>query len=431
MKTNYMIGLFLVFLVVGAGLGYFFAPTKTELKETTVTVSQHPLQGKTITLGSSCITSGLEWYQPYHKQIVLTDINNYLKTLGYGVKVDMKIDEAPNTAIYLEKVQAFHSQGIDLQTSYAGSSYVQAVLPYINQNGVCLITPGATSPLLTAEDNFFRLTPNDFIAAPAIAAMISSWGIKAILFIELGDAFGDGIWNIFQNEFPARGGTIIGKVRYATGTAEFSSYLETANRLITDAIAKYGKDNVAIEVVAGDEIVTLITQAASYPNLMNVYWFSSDTTIRNQRLIDDASKPTGQVKFFAPFPAPGYSEKYVTLAKRYTDLVKLQYNFNCAAQYDIDWIYTNAALFAGSTASKDIIPQILHVADQTFGASGWCTLDKNGDRKIVNMEIRGFGVQNGKTVSFLPYGLYDGVTGKVSWNSTLIKPGTPLAEWKP
>jgi ABC-type branched-subunit amino acid transport system substrate-binding protein len=431
MKTTYIIGLLLVTLLLGCGVGYYLSPPKTELKEVTKTVYQNPLQGKKIVLGSTCGTAALEWYVPYQKQIVLKDINDYLKTLGYDLSIDMKIDEAPNTAINLEKVQAFHSQGIDLMTGYAGSSYVQAVLPYINQNGILLVTPGATSPLLSAKDNFFRLTPNDFITAPAIAEMISSWGIKACLFIELGDSFGDGIWNIFQNEFPKRGGVIIERIRYATGTSEFSSYLETANRLITDAVAKYGAEKVAIEIVAGDEVVTLITQASSYPALMNVYWFSSDTTIRNQRLLDDAPKQTGQVKFFGPFPAPGYSEKYNSLAKRYYDLVKLQYNFNCANQFDIDWIITNSVLYSGSTATKDVIPQILHTADQTFGASGWCTLDENGDRKIVNMEIRGFGIQDGKTVSFLLYAIYDGVTGKVSWDTTLITPGTPIQKWVP
>jgi branched-chain amino acid transport system substrate-binding protein len=429
MKTTYVIGLLVVFAILGAAVGYYEAPPKLEVQ--TQIVSENPLKSKTITLGSAAITSSLEWYQPYIRNIVLKDVNDYLTTLGYGTKVDMKIDEAPNTAAYLEKVQAFHSQGIDLQTSYTGSAYVQAVLPYINQNGVLLITPGCTSPLLTAKDNFFRLTPNDYIAAPAIAEMITSWGIKAVLFIQQGDSFGDGIYNIFQNEFPKRGGEIIGRIRYAAGTSEFSSYVETANRLIVDAIAEYGRDNVAIEIVATDELVTLITQASSYPALMNVYWFSTDTTIRNQRLVDDASKPTGQVRFIAPFPAPGYSAKYNALSIRYNNLTKLQFGYNNACVYDIPWLITNSVLYSGSTAANDVIPQILHTADQTFGASGWLTLDEFGDRKLTNMEIRGFGVKNDTLVSFILYGTYDGITGKVTWDPTQTIPGTPIPEWVP
>jgi len=428
-KITMIVAVLILGTAIGGGVGYYLAPTKTV--EKTITVTKHPLEGQTIQVGSCTSVALLEIYTPYTKQVVLTDVNDYLKKLGYNINYNIKIDEASTSTIYLEKVQAFKSQGIDVMTAYSGSSYVMAVLPYINQNNMLLITPGATSPLLSAKDNFFRLTPTDYIAAPAIAEMLWSWGIKYCLFIELGDAFGDGIWNIFEKEYPNKGGVILDRIRYSTGTVEFSSYVETANRIITDAIKKYGAEKVGIEFVGGDEIVTLITQASRYPALMSVYWFSSDTTIRNQRLPDDAPKETGQVKFFGPFPSPGYSEKYTKLAERFTTLTKLAYNFNYACQYDISWILINSILESGKKGALDIIPLIPHIADQLYGASGWCTLDEYGDRKIVNMEIRGFGVKDGKIESFIQYGQYDGVTKKVTWDTSLIIPGSKIPEWNP
>jgi hypothetical protein len=43
--------LLIVGLVVGAGVGYFMAPTKTETETETVTVEVEPLAGKTVRLG--------------------------------------------------------------------------------------------------------------------------------------------------------------------------------------------------------------------------------------------------------------------------------------------------------------------------------------------------------------------------------------------
>ena len=110
MKGNTLaIVLLVVGLVVGGGVGYFAAPTKTETVTTTVTVEKIPLAGKTIQLGFiSSTTTGLEQAVPRVQQINTVDVNEYAAKLGYDVEFEYLIDDATGqAAVHLEKVQGF------------------------------------------------------------------------------------------------------------------------------------------------------------------------------------------------------------------------------------------------------------------------------------------------------------------------------------
>ena len=79
--------LLVVGLVVGAGAGYFLAPSgPTEGEVTTEIVEKLPLEGKTIQLGYiASQTTGLETAVPLIKEIMEPDYNNYTEKLGYDV----------------------------------------------------------------------------------------------------------------------------------------------------------------------------------------------------------------------------------------------------------------------------------------------------------------------------------------------------------
>jgi predicted dienelactone hydrolase len=71
-------------LIVGGGVGYFAAPTKTVTQSTTVTqtVKELPLKNTVIKLGYiASDTTGLEVNKPYHEQMIQRDINAYAQTL--------------------------------------------------------------------------------------------------------------------------------------------------------------------------------------------------------------------------------------------------------------------------------------------------------------------------------------------------------------
>jgi len=77
-------------LIVGGGIGYFAAPTKTitiQGSGTTVisTVTALPLKGATIKTGViSSTTTSLETMKPHMEKIAFPDINAEMKLLGWG-----------------------------------------------------------------------------------------------------------------------------------------------------------------------------------------------------------------------------------------------------------------------------------------------------------------------------------------------------------
>ena len=53
----------------------------------------------------------------------------------------------------------------------------------------------------------------DAVQGPAIAEMLWTWGIEAIIVIQRGDSWADGLYNIIEIDFPARGGVIAERIR--------------------------------------------------------------------------------------------------------------------------------------------------------------------------------------------------------------------------
>ncbi len=425
-----VIVMLIVGLGIGAGIGYYAAPPKVteEVVEKTVTVEVQPLKGKTVKIGNIVAsTTGLETEKPFIAEILKPDLNDFAKKLGYGVTFDFLIDDAQGqAAIHLEKIQSYKAMGVNLVIGGRWSSQAQAALSYVNENNMLLFSPSSTSPLLAIKgDNLFRMCPNDLVQSPAIAEMLKSWGIKAVIIMQRGDAWADGIYNILEKELPKRGITILDRVRYAAEVTEFSSYLATMEDKAKAAIPKYGKDAVAIEVLSFEEIVTIVTQAKDYPTIYSLFWFGSDGTSMTQRLIDDAPTHANKLKIFSTLAAPAESPKYRELYDRYYALVKQPFGYYTACTYDIGWTLAYAVLQSQSTDPKVIIPLIHPITYNMFGASGWTRLDENGDRYASNYDIWGYGDPDGDgKVDNVLYGLYDGTTGKVTWyTETLAKEG--------
>ncbi|MCJ7731916.1 ABC transporter substrate-binding protein, partial [Candidatus Bathyarchaeota archaeon] len=303
MKGNTLaIVLLVVGLVVGAGAGYFLAPSGDGGDGGdggTVTVEVAPLEGKNIQLGYiSSTTVGLETAVPLVDDIMVPDYNAYLAKLGMDTTMEYLIDDATSqAAVHLEKVQGYKSMDINVFIGGGWSSQAQAALSYCNDNDMLMWSSSSTSPLLAiADDNLLRMCPTDLIQAPAIAEMLWSHGIKAIILIYRGDAWADGIYNYLEPAYTAKGGVILEKIRYAGEATEFSNYLQTAEGIAVSAVAEYGAEHVGVEIISFAEFVVMMTQAQDYPTLYNCVWFGSDGTTLSQQACDDSPVQVAHLK---------------------------------------------------------------------------------------------------------------------------------------
>jgi branched-chain amino acid transport system substrate-binding protein len=415
MKGNTLaIVLLVVGLVVGGGVGYFAAPTQTETETIieTETVEVVPLDGKTIQIGYiSSTTTGLETATPHIEEIVAPDVNAYAAELGYDVEFEYLIDDATGqAAVHLEKVQGFKAMDVNVFIGGGWSSQASAALSYCNDNDMLMWSASSTSPLLAiSDDNLFRMCPTDLIQAPAIGAMLESRGIEHIIIIQRGDPWADGIYNYLVPDYEERGGEVLERIRYAGEATEFANYLQTAEDILSEAVAEYGVDKCAIEVIAFSESVTMVTQAEDYPTVYSVPWFGSDGTALTQQHVDDAPDQSMHLGIFSTVAAPAESVKFMDLWDRYDAIVAQPYGYYSACTYDIAWVLAETILETQSTDALTLIPLHATTCFNSFGASGWNLLNADGDRASANYQIWSYNPE-----SYVA-GLYDAVTGTVTW----------------
>ncbi|MBD3172945.1 ABC transporter substrate-binding protein [Candidatus Bathyarchaeota archaeon] len=421
MKGNTLsIILLVVGLVVGAGAGYYLAPSGDGGEGGTgepTTVVKAPLEGKTIQLGYiSSTTTGLETSVPHIEEMMTPDYNEFAEKIGYDIDFEYLIDDATGqAAIHLEKVQGYKSMDVNIFIGGGWSSQAQAALSYCNDNDMLMWSASSTSPLLAiSDDNLYRMCPTDLVQAPAISEMLWSHGIKAIVVIQRGDAWADGIYNILEPEFQDRGGVILERIRYAAQVTEFSNYLQTAEEVVAEAVEEYGEEHVGVEIISFAEFVTMMTQAQDYPTLYSLKWFGSDGTTLSQQACDDAPEQATNLRVYSTYAAPADSEKFNDLYDRYYELVGMPYGYYTACTYDIGWLLAQTILEAQSTSALDVIPLQMRAAFNHYGASGWTRLNEDGDRYASNYQIWSYHMVDGECQPYVA-GLYNGVTEQVTW----------------
>jgi len=422
MKGNTLaIVLLVVGLIVGAGAGYFLAPSGGGPGQT-VEVPVEPLAGKEIQIGYIVSnTVALETTTPHVEQIMTPDYNAYAAKLGYDVTFKYLIDDATGqAAVHLEKVQGYKSMDISVFIGGEWSSQAQAALSYCNDNDMLMWSDSSTSPLLALpDDNLYRMCPTDLIQAPAIAEMLVSHGIHAIILIQRGDAWADGIYNYLEPAYTAKGGVILEKIRYAGEATEFSNYLQTAEDKAVTAVAQYGAEHVGVEIISFAEFVVMMTQAEDYPTIYGLTWFGSDGTTLSQQACDDSPTQVSHLRVYSTYAAPAESEKFNALYDRYYALVSQPFGYYSACSYDIGWVLTESMLESQSQDATVLIPIQADTAGNNFGASGWNRLNAAGDRYGSNYQIWSYHYDGDVVVPYVA-GLYDGITGQVTWDTGAI-----------
>ena len=416
--NNLAIVLLVVGLLVGGGVGYFAAPPKTVTEIETEIVEVEPLSGKTVKIGYiSSTTVGLETAPALVQELMAKDYNAYAAKLGYDVEFQYLIDDATGqAAVHLEKVQGFKSMDINVFIGGGWSSMASAALSYCNDNDMLMWSSSSTSPLLAiADDNLYRMCPDDTIQAPAISRMIQSMGVKYVVCIYRGDAWADGIMNFFEPHFVANGGVILEKIRYAGEATEFANYLQAAEDKLAPAVAQYGVDACGVEIISFSESVTMLTQAEDFPTVYSVKWFGSDGTSLTQQFIDDAPTQSAHVRLYSTLAAPAETDKFTGLYDRYFAQVAQPFGYYSACSYDIGWVLADSMLSAQSTDALDLIPLQMTVSNNNFGSSGWNKLNAAGDRAGSNYQIWGYG-DIGSGLQNVVYGMYDAIADGVSWN---------------
>jgi branched-chain amino acid transport system substrate-binding protein len=425
LKGTTLYAVIAVVLIAGLGIGYVAMPAKVTTTTVTNTVKELPLKGQTIRIGYiSASTQGLETAKPTRDEIYSRDMNKYADMLGFGAKFQIQIDDAQGqAATHLEKVQAFKSMGVEVFEGGGWSSQAQGSLNYCNTNKMLMWSTASTSPTLAIKDDYlYRLCPSDSFLAPALVDVTWSYGIKHLVFFQRGDSWGDGIKNLVEPAWKAKGGDFLGDtIRYANEATEFANYLAVADQQISDGLAKgYKLEEIGGILLSFNEAPVIVTQGKDYPNVYKVRWFGADGTAKSQYIRDQAPEGALGMKIFSLLAASSTNEIFERIDKEVLALTKLPLGSYGAYAYDLyTFIMPTSFFTTQSQKGVDHVKVAAPICYNTFGAGGWSRLLDVGDRVPPPFDVWGFGLVDGKC-DFRNYGTYDLDKKVMVWDNVAL-----------
>ncbi|MEM1603955.1 MAG: ABC transporter substrate-binding protein [Zestosphaera sp.] len=418
-----MVLLLLVGLLGGYFAGQSTAPvvTKTE----TVTAAPTGLSGE-IPIGVIIpLTGPLSTFGTQYKavaEVLEGKINDYLASIGRAWRIKILFeDSAADPMTCLNKLMVLHGRGVKVFLGIETSSEVSEIKSYVDSNKLLVISPSSTSPALAIKDMVLRYTPNDIYQGKAIARIMWLRGVRWVVPMWRGDAWGDGLsdasLNTFRQICSASGEScgVLEGIRYDPNAKEFSVEVANLNNIVSNAIANYGKEKVGVLLLGFEETAAIFSAAKAYPNLGEVLWQGSDGTAGVEPLLDPAVADFAvKVKFYNTLASPGVSPKVDEVKKIIKEKLGMEALGYTYFFYDSIWTVVLAIDLAGAYDGEAILRALPYVLDHYIGASGPIILDENGDRAIGDYDLWAISFKDGK-YQWEIIGLYKSLTDSIEF----------------
>ncbi|WP_299725914.1 ABC transporter substrate-binding protein [uncultured Tateyamaria sp.] len=220
-------------------------------------------------------------------------------------------------------------------------------------NGVVMISPSATSPGLSHNDNednglFFRTAPSDARQGVVMTQVLMEEGIKEVAVTYTNNDYGKGLADSFQAAFEAAGGTVTINAAHEDGKADYSAEV--------GALASAGGDRL---VVAGyvDQGGSGIVRAALDSGAFDTFHFPDGMigAKLQENFGDEIEGSTGQ--------HPGTNSEGAAM---FTDMVAGAFDATSPftpESYDAAALIMLAMQAAGSKDSNDYKDHVMNVAN--------------------------------------------------------------------
>jgi branched-chain amino acid transport system substrate-binding protein len=263
-------------------------------------------------------------------------------------------------------------------------------------NGVLLISPTATAPLITTledRDFVFRTVPSDADQGWMLGKLVYDQGFRNVALTYVDNDYGSGIADTFRNSFENLGGTVVNAQSHEPNK---SSYLPELTSL-----AQGNPEALVLIAFAASSGVTIIKESLEHGFFKQ---FIGTDSLRDDLLIKQVGADRLKGIFFtSPVSVPG-SSALAKFEKNYSAAYKTtQGKLFIANTYDAVMLTALAIEQAGSTdrtAVRDALRIVCCAPGETIepgewakakadiaagkhihyeGASGPCDFDENGD----------------------------------------------------
>jgi branched-chain amino acid transport system substrate-binding protein len=413
--TTVAIVAIVIVLIAGIAGGYLMAPKAS---------STAPKLSGVVNIGVAIpLSGGLGTYGDNAQaalQLAESQINQMLAASNSSWSINLTImDTKTDPGIALSDTQTLASEGCQAIIGYYSSGELSNCMSYAQENGIVLISPSSTAISLSIDKPFiYRFVPADDKQGPAMATGIWSQGIKYIVPMYMVNTYGVGLAESTENAFVALGGQVDPtNISYDPTATEFSTQAALLNTEVTKAISTYGADHVAVYAVTYEEIAGIMDAASQYPALSQVKWYGCDGSALSSKLTADpvaaafAIKTEFPATYFAPTNSSIQTE-VMQYVQGKTGNVPDPYAYG---SYDALWDVAECIGLAGQYSGTAINAILPTVANYTFGASGWCSLNPFHDRTVGDYQFWQVYQVNSTSYSWYLAGYYSAATQAVTW----------------
>jgi len=352
-------------------------------------------------------TGDLSDFGPAHEnaaRLAVKEINAAGGVLGKPIEV-VKGDDATDP-----------SQGVSEATRLINVEHVQVILGALasgvtlpvaesvtGPNHILQISEASTSPALTAakdNDFLFRTTISDAAQGVVLAKLATDSGLKSVCTMYINNAYGQGLSEIFSQNFEKAGGTVTAQVPHESEQATYASELDKCTSGKPEALA----------ALAYPESGRVFLREAVEAGKVKTFLFCDGT--KSADMFTDLGWPT-----FDGMKGSAPSSLDVAAGKAFETAYAAEYGSTPPLPfmreiYDAVYLVALAAEKTGSTdptAIRDAIRDVANAPGETIdpgtdgykaaltliaddkdinyeGAAGPVDLDKNGDVLIGAIE---------------------------------------------
>jgi ABC-type branched-subunit amino acid transport system substrate-binding protein len=293
------------------------------------------------------------------------------------------------------------------------TSEVLGAKQFADENQVTIFAPASSGVAGAIPDDFiFRIMyPPDTFAGQAFKEIAIARGYENVVILFIDDPFGNGMVDIFTEQFQGAGGGEVVALNYAPDPPDLTGEAAAVSAEIARLSAE-GPTAFFCVCFLGDA-QKLLQQAVVDPNLGSVDWLGIENLVSPDILADAshaeflATTKLTSVSF-ADTPNPNtqpfidaYVEKYGEEPGPFTNYA-----------YDVANIAMFSMIMAGNdgAAIQKIVP---FVSTHYIGTQVQGTLDANGDQAIANYGIFQL-AEDGS--DFVQIGSYNGADGVVTFS---------------
>lgn len=190
------------------------------------------------------------------------------------------------------------------------SSVALTVVPIAERNKIVMMSPAASTPLLTGAGRFvFRIYPSDTYDGAFLADVAHRrFGLGTAAILYLNNDFGSGLQSSFSNKFEALGGKVVGRDTFNQGATSFRTQLIKLKQLKPDAlflIATVNEYIVALRQMQELGFRTRILAPLSFddPSILQQTGSASNGVLYSRPAFDTSSNNPSVAAFVKSFRA--------------------------------------------------------------------------------------------------------------------------------